>query len=81
MSINDENCFRKEDRDELLKQGWQLSAIVKTLEEMKGTFKENAIDWEQRIRALENFKWIVWGMGSIGGILVGYILQLMIGRK
>jgi hypothetical protein len=80
MTINDENCFRKEDRDELLRQGWQLSAIVKTLEEMKTTIKENGIDWEARLRALENFKWIVWGMGSLAGIIAGYILQL-IGRK
>jgi hypothetical protein len=77
MNEHDENCFKKEDRDELLRHGWQLAGIIRSLQEMKDDAKEKAEDIESRVRALENFKWIVWGMGSIAGILFGYIIQLM----
>ena len=80
MNEHEDDCFRKEDRDELLKHGWQLAGIVNSLKEMKEEAKAKATDIEERVRALENFKWIVWGMGSIAGILFGYIIQLM-GKK
>lgn len=80
MSDHDDDCFKKEDRDELLKHGWQLAGIISTLKEMKDSAKEKSEDLETRIRALESFKWIVWGMGSIAGILLGWVLQLM-GKK
>lgn len=75
-----DDCFQKEDRDELKKHGWQLSNITDSLNEMKATAKENTQDLEGRVRALENFKWIVWGMGTLAGVLLGWVLQLM-GKK
>jgi len=73
----DENCFKQADRDELKHHGWQLANILEALAEIKQTAKEKTNDLESRVRTLENFKWVVWGMGTIIGILFGYIIQLI----
>ena len=69
-----DDCFKQEDRDELKKHGWQLTSIAQALKEMKEDAKIKADDIERRVRALENFKWIVWGMGTMAGVLLGWFL-------
>lgn len=80
----DENCFKQEDRDELKRHGWQLETALCALAEIKATAKENAATakenlsgLEGRVRSLENFKWVAWGMATIIGILMGYVVQLI----
>jgi hypothetical protein len=78
-----DDCFKEEDRDELKRHTWQLDDIGKKLDEIKLTAKETATDargeyaqLESRIRALENFKWIAWGIGSIAAVFGGWLIQL-----
>lgn len=80
----DDNCFRKEDREELLKQGWQLNLIQKALSDIKDTAKVVAdraefelSDLEKRVRSLENFKWIIWGAGTVIIVLIGWTVTLL----
>ena len=80
-----DDCFKEEDRDELKRHTWQLDDIGKKLDEIKSTAKETALaskgeyaQLESRIRALENFKWIAWGFGSLLAILGGWLIQLFV---
>lgn len=81
MSEQDENCFKKEDRDELKKQGWQLESIMESMKDVKISFNAARGDIEMRVRSLENFKYLAWGMGTVIGILAGYVVQLIAARK
>ena len=78
-----DDAFKKSDRDELLKHGWQLSLISSTLEDMKVSAKAISDDArlslreiENRVRDLEQFKWVAWGIGSTIGALIAWAVTL-----
>jgi polyhydroxyalkanoate synthesis regulator phasin len=83
MSEVRDDCFKKEDRDELLKHGWQLGQIQTSLSDIKVAAEtvaakaENRLaKLEDRVRELENFKWIAWGAGTVSAILIGWIISI-----
>ena len=78
-----DDAFKKSDREELLKHGWQLKLISSTLEEIKVSAKAVSDDArlslkeiENRVRDLEQFKWIAWGIGSTIGALIAWFVTL-----
>jgi len=79
MSINDSmdmsgrDHFTNGDRRELMKQSLQLENITSTLHKMVVSQES----FEERVRALENFRWFLLGMSSIISVFVVIIMKLL----